>query len=678
MNENAGMTRRTFVAGAAAVAAGTAVGGASSALAAESSGADGASKQKMTPGTYTGQAKGYAGTIVVSVTVSEDAIESIEVTDNIVEPSTLIPSEDENPYAHYAWMVRKDSPQILQTAIDRLPQRIVDAQSVAVDSICGATLSSMGIKNAVADAIEQAGGNVDDFSEAPEKTDEEVDLGTYDIIVVGAGTSGTMAAARATDLGAKVLLVEKSGRVGGTGALSSEPCTLGAKMQLEQGTEFDVHGYYESLMAMNHWSTNGQLMMKFLSGSGATIDWMMDKADFPFQPEDLRNPDAAHESDRLYGNCLVGYKTDSVEYTDACEAWQRLAEPIDTIQFETEVTDVAWDAEKGAEGITGTRWDGATIKASAPAVIFSCGGFAGNAEMMEKYNGANYNLFGLYQNKGTTLTLLPALGAKEEHVGGCCAHYTDVVGEIEGDFDDIEKNALFSIHASQTFLHVNAHGERFCSENEKAVSMLSSSAYAYAQGPQYYTIFSQSQVDVMREQGLAGTGLEMVSGVAFFHYGIPVDVPLTNIDAILDSAIDGGFVHKADSLEELAQTMGFDEQAFVENVEHYEQACNNGEDDLFNKPAEYLFPMGEEGPYYALTCTVRPYNTLGGVKTDSNLRVLDIDGHVMKGLYATGVDAIGNILDGVFYPDHLGIAFGFGLNSGFIAAETAVADNGKE
>lgn len=663
------MTRRGFVAGTTAVAAGAALAGTGAALAEEAQ-----ALTPMTPGTYTGQAKGYAGTIVVDVTVSENAIESVEVVDNIVQPSTLIPSEEDDPFSHYAWMVRSDSPQILKTASDRLPQRIVDAQSVNVDSVCGATLSSMGIKNAVADAIAQAGGNVDDFSATPEKSTETVDLGSYDIIVVGAGTSGTMAAARATDLGAKVLLVEKSGRVGGTGALSSEPCTLGAQMQLDQGTEFDIHGYYESLMGMNHWSTNGQLMMKFLNNSGSTIDWMMEKADFPFQPEDLSNPEAAHESDRLYGNCLVGYTKDSVEYMDAAEAWQRLADPVDTIQFETEVTGVTQDADGNVTGITGTRWDGATVTATAPAIIFSCGGFAGDAEMMEKYNGANYNLFGLYQNKGTTLKLLTPLGAKEEHVGGMCAHYTDVVGEIDDSFDDIDKNALFSIHASQTFLHVNSRGERFCNENEKAVSMLSSSAYAYAQGPQYYTIFSQAQVDTMREQGLAGTGLPAVAGVAFFHYAIPVDQPLENIDAILEDAIGKGFVHRSDTLDDLAEQMGFDTQLFTENVEKYEQACESGVDDIFYKDAAFLFPMGEEGPYYALTCTVRPYNTLGGVKTDSSLRVLDTENHVMPGLYATGVDAIGNILDGVFYPDHLGIAFGFGLNSGRIAAETAVAD----
>lgn len=660
------ITRRGFVAGATAVAAGAALAGAGTALAEEAA--------VMTPGTYTGQAVGYAGTIVVDVTVNETAIESIEVVDNIQQPSTIIPSEDEDPFAHYAWMVRSDSPQILQTVTDRLPQRIVDAQSLDVDSICGATLSSLGVKNAVADAITQAGGDPAAFSGAPEKSTETVDLGEYDVIVVGAGTSGTVAAARATDLGAKVLLVEKSGRVGGTGALSSEPCTLGAQMQLETGAEFDIHGYYESLMGMNHWSTNGQLMMKFLNGSGATIDWMMEKADFPFQPEDLRNPEAAHESDRLYGNCLVGYTKDSVEYMDAAEAWQRLTEPVDTIQFETEVTGVTQAADGNVTGITGTRWDGATVTASASAVIFACGGFAGNPEMMQQYNRNNYNLFGLYQNQGTTLQLLTPLGAQEEHVGGMCAHYTDVVGEIDDSFDDTDKNVLFSIHASQTFLQVNSRGERFCNENEKAVSMLSSSAYAYAQGPQYYKIFSQAQVDTMREQGLIGTGLPAVAGVAFFHYPIPVDYPIANIDAILDDAIGKGFVHRGETLEDLAEQMGFDTQLFTENVEAYEKACETGVDDIFYKDAAFLCPMGTDGPFYALTCTVRPYNTLGGVKTDSSMRVLDTEGHVMGGLYATGVDAIGNILDGVFYPDHLGIAFGFGLNSGFIAAGTAVAD----
>lgn len=97
-----------------------------------------------------------------------------------------------------------------------------------------------------------------------------------------------------------------------------------------------------------------------------------------------------------------------------------------------------------------------------------------------------------------------------------------------------------------------------------------------------------------------------------------------------------------------------------------------GEDDLFGKDKNLLYPLGD-GPYYAIQCKTRVYSSLGGVEVDEHMRVLDQDKKVIPGLYAVGVDTIGNILDGVAYPDHLGIAFGWGLNSGRFAGEEAAA-----
>ena len=663
MSEQTAMTRRGFVAASTAVAAGAALG-------VGEAKADGAKRTPLTPGTYTGEAKGFGGYVVMQVTVTEDAITDIQFVENRRQESVLVPSEEEDPNAHYAWMVREESPQVLNSALDRLPQRILDAQSVGVDAVCGATFSSFAIKNAVADCIAQAGGNVDEWSEVPAPNEGESDLGEFDVIVVGGGSSGVAAAARAADLGAKVILFEKSGRVGGSGALSTGPCSVGAKIQQDVGLEGDPIAYAKAMLKENHWSVDGNLMLDFFRRSGHTIDWMIEKGGFDFAPLDYRvlDPD--------FGQNLVAYTTDSTSGTEVTAAWTRLAGLADTVEYEANVDELIQDEDGAVAGVKAALWDGSRVSARAKAVVFACGGFGGSREMQVRYNKFHYPLFGLTQNKGTALELLLPLGAQEEHPSGEEVHYTDVVGELpEDEFDEFERNAFYSLQMCPTFLRVNLTGQRFHDENERAYSLIGHCANETHQGDHTYLILSKAQVETLKDQGIAGTGYTYDNGgICFIHYMIPCDHALPNLEAMLAAAEQAGFAYSGDTATELAEKAGFAPDIFAESLEQYEKACESGVDDVFGKDAAWLFPMGEEGPYYAVQCDVRPYCSMGGVKVDAHMRVLDTDNKVIKGVYAAGTDSLGAIMDGVFYADHFGIALGWAINSGYAAGEYAVLD----
>ena len=663
--QNDSMTRRGFVAAASAAAAVSALG-ANAALADSGT----AKKTPLTPGTYTGEAKGFGGYVVMQVTVSEDSITDIQFVENRRQESVLVPSEDEDPNAHYAWMVREESPQVLNSALDRLPQRILDTQSVGVDAVCGATFSSFAIKNAVANCIEQAGGNIDEWSEAPELNEGESDLGEFDVIVVGGGSSGVAAAARAADMGAKVILFEKSGRVGGSGALSTGPCSVGAKIQTEAGLDGNALAYAKSMMKDNHWSVDGNLMLDFFRRSGQTVDWMIEKGGFDFAPLDYRmlDPD--------FGQNLVAYTTDATSGTEVTAAWTRLAGLADTVEYEANVDEVIQDESGAVCGVKATLWDGSRVSAQAKAVVFACGGFGGSREMQVKYNKFYYPLFGLTQNQGTTLDLLLPIGAQEEHPTGEEVHYTDVVGELPAEeFDEFERNAFYSLQMCPTFMRVNITGQRFHDENERSYSLIGHCANETHQGDHTYLILSQKQVEALKEQGIAGTGYTYANGgICFIHYMIPCDHALPNLEAMLAAAEEAGFAYSGSTAEELAEKAGFTPDIFSESLAQYEGACDSGVDDLFGKDAAFLFPMGDEGPYYAVQCDVRPYCSMGGVKVDAHMRVLDTDNQVIKGAYAAGTDSLGAIMDGVFYADHFGIALGWAINSGYAAGEYAVKD----
>lgn len=158
----------------------------------------------FTPGTYEGHANSTGGEIVVEVTVSEHAIESIEV------------------------VTCNDTDGVKNVPLERIPSQIVEHQSLNVDAVTGATLTSLFLKNAITDAVKQATDDVSGLNEKVEyKATAQNDM-EMDVVVVGGGNAGLTAAAQASSLGLNVVLIERNGFLGGTALLSDGVLTLSA------------------------------------------------------------------------------------------------------------------------------------------------------------------------------------------------------------------------------------------------------------------------------------------------------------------------------------------------------------------------------------------------------------------------------------------------------------------
>ena len=153
-----------------------------------------------TAGSYDVAVEGFGGEMKVTVTFSADKLESIEIGEH------------------------KETPNIGSNAIEQLPGKIVEFQSLAVDSITGATVTSKAIKKAVEDALVAAGGDVEAWKTAaivtgPKEAIEE----TADVIVIGGGGAGLSAAVSAAENGASVILIEKTGALGGNTVRAGGP-----------------------------------------------------------------------------------------------------------------------------------------------------------------------------------------------------------------------------------------------------------------------------------------------------------------------------------------------------------------------------------------------------------------------------------------------------------------------
>ena len=349
----------------------------------------------------------------------------------------------------------------------------------------------MGYIAAVRDALTQAGAPEDAFMTEVTKSDQSETYDDFDVIVVGGGASGTTAAAQATAQGAKVLLIEKSARIGGCGSMSTGVHVVDSRLQVEAGIANDNETYFPEAMSQGLWYPKGVIMKQFLDNGGKAMDFLIDTGGFEF----AANPTG------------LAYAKDSIIEPNAAESWQRVANTVDTVLLETQVTSLLTDESGSVVGVEAMRYDGTSISAHAPAVVVATGGFMNNPELQQQYNHGVFSTeFALWQDKGECLQMMWDLGAPAYHVGGMNIHITQPPLEIQG-VDDYTAMIPYTLHAAPNLLHVNDRGERFCSENMLAENMVANGNYIAAQGGKFYAIVSQHQMDVLASEGLAGMGL---------------------------------------------------------------------------------------------------------------------------------------------------------------------------
>ncbi len=208
---------------------------------------------------------------------------------------------------------------------------------------------------------------------------------------------------------------------------------------------------------------------------------------------------------------------------------------------------------------------------------------------------------------------------------------------------------------------MNQRGERFCDETLKFNDAVIGDVAARQKGGYTYTVFDESIKEEMVKKGI-----ERSLGTINWP-----GTRLTTFDADFRKAVEKGNtnIHVADSIEELAVKMGVDPVVFKRTVEEYNGFCEKGRDELFAKDRKYLRPL--RGPrFYAIKANPIFLGTLGGIRTNHRMEIVDKDGQPIPGLYAAGSDVGG--LYGDTYPMEgaSGAASAFAVNSGRIAGRT--------
>ena len=555
-------------------------------------------KPSYAAGTYTGSAPGMKGEVSVEVTFSEDAIQEVKVV------------SQQETYGVGQGMT--------MTPVETLPGLIVEHQSLAIDTLTGATITSNAILNAVSKAVEAAGGDVAALKAVEVKAENQDEVLDADVVIVGAGAAGLSAAIEAANAGAKVVVLEKQAIPGGATTLSGgKLLAAGTKYQEEQGFMGDTaDALFDYLKMVGEYGGEGLIddakLHEFTDNALEDVNWLEDMG------VNIINVEPIHSSItpwRVMNTLGGGGQTSGHGGQIIVPMVEELAKTEAQVLYNVSVNEVLMQ-DGAVAGVKGARPDGTSVQVNAKAVIIATGGYAQNREMTAHLGLDSYNTGVPRGNVGDGVTMAEKVGAQVYQAPGAQAVYvsnTSGVGINE-----------------ESGLIVDDKGERFVDE------------FTY-----------QSHV--------ASALLRRGAQKAWYIASANDPNPTVQYAMTLDSTL------KAAAAEELAGLMGVDGEAFAAQVARYNELCSKGVDEDFNKPAEYMVPL--EGELYAIELSPSITVTFGGLVTDLGSHVLDENNEAIPGLYAAGEVAFTGLF-GDEYPS-CGLAIGSSVRYGRIAGINA-------
>ncbi|REH77204.1 flavocytochrome c [Staphylococcus felis] len=618
-------------------------------------------KVKFKAGVYHVFAKGHNGDLPMKVELSDNKIISIDIDDS------------------------GESEGIANPVFERLPRDIVDNQTLNIDAISGATVTSQGILDGVAHAIIQSGENPDILRARPKPViqwSNEVTEETTDIVVIGSGGAGLSAAATALDLHKDIVLLEKFPAIGGntirTGgqvnapepdwqnsfpALAGEKDTLStllnmADNDIDSDYQEDFRTLKNQIQEYLSKTTNNKdylfdsielhRIQTYLGGkrtdkNGKTIigryDLVKTLTDRVLESVNWLTDKGVH-FDRSFVDMPVGalwrrghkpMKSQGLEYVETLSDY--IKSNNGRIMTETTAEKLIINDHK-VIGVEARKSNGAKVKLYARhGVILATGGFGANTKMLQQYN--------TYWNHipdDIKTTNSPAITGDGIRLGAQAG--ADLVGMGFTQFmpiSDPKTGALFTglIVTPSNFVFVNKKGERFVNEFESR-DVLSKAALEQKDGIFY----------IIADENIKSLAMN------------------TSEEKIQHELEDGTLV-KADTLEALAQKLNIDSHTFIKTIKRYNHFVEQGYDDDFHKNAFDL--KIEKPPFYATPRKPAVHHTMGGLSINTHAQVLDINEQVIPGLYASG-----EVTGGIHAGNRLGgNALADIFTFGRIAAQTA-------
>ena len=591
------------------------------------------------PGTYEGTAEGISSTVKVTMTFSDSA-----VTDVVVDTS--------GETASYG-----------AAAADQLKEQLLSSANGEIDGVSGSTITSDAVMKAAKNCFAQAKGEAT-VSSVQLPTGDETDwLGKEpdideaaitetidtDIVIVGAGNGGMFAAAYAAANGLNFRVIEQNSAVQDTrhwyGAIDSAAAKEAGVPATDKAKLLSEISRYASgkcdQRVVKTWINESAAMHDFMRGiledqfgwtceftSGAEAAWPAENAE--------------HNTDYLYPVQEHNYRqSESESGLQRNEALQQYIEELGySIDFKTSLAKLEKDADGRVIGIIAqSTEDDHFIRYNAnDGVLLACGGFPGNPYMMEQLDplGTSVTTACSYSpsDKGYGIRAAVWAGANLDKEAAPMLFDRGIVAPgVDAGY--VESENSFGGKAfpgeikqynpgTQPFLKVNRNGERFANES----SPYNDIVYAAAHQPgRVYAQICDANIleDVKRFHTIGCSAQTRNAGAEY-------------IQKQMDSAEEKGCFFKADTIEELADKLGFTGEAkdtFLATVDRYNELYDQQNDEDFGKPA-YRLSAIRKAPFYGCWLGASLLCTEQGIAINEKGQALDNDNKPMPGLYVTG------------------------------------------
>ena len=560
-------------------------------------------------GSFTGTAKGMGE---VSVTLT--------LTDNVITDCTAKGDEETSG--------------IGSVVIEQFPGEVVEGNTINLDSISGATITSNAFVEAAKAALTEAGLNPDDYMAKADKTaNGETVSYDADVVVIGAGGAGMTAAMTAADAGQKVVILESQAMVGGnsaraTGGMNAaktvyqdenefdqaagvektlataaekyadnETITALAKTVSEQWAAYQANptGYFDSVELMELDTMVGgkgindpELVKTLCEGTADAIDWLDENGITLHNVSSFGGASVKriHRPVNEEGKVVsVGaYMIPLLQ--ENCEK-----RGIDIV-LNTTVDTILTDANGAAVGVSGTDKDGNTVVVNAKSVILATGGFGANLDMVTQYKPelAGFMTTNAAGAQGQGIEMATAIGAGTVDMDQIQIHPT-----VEANTAALITEGLRGDGA----ILVNANGERFIDE--------------------------VGTRDVVSAAEIAQPGS---------YSWLIVDQAMADASSVIQGYIKKGYTKTGATYEELAKELDVDPAAFANTMETWNSYVEAKNDPDFGRTS--FADKLDTAPYYAIKVTAGVHHTMGGLKINTNTEVLNENGEIIPGLFAAG------------------------------------------
>ena len=633
------ISRKGFLKIAAAAAmSGVTAGALAACNSASSSTASGAAGQYI-PGTYEGTAEGISSTVKVTMTFSDSA-----VTDVVVDTSG-------------------ETASFGAAAADELREQLMAAGSAEIDGVSGSTITSDAVMKAakscyaqakgeaVVSSVQLPTGDANDWLGKEPDIDEAAITETVDtdILIVGAGNGGMFAAAYAAANGLNFRVIEQNANVQDTrhwyGAIDSAAAKEAGEKPADRAKLLSEISRYASgkcdQRVVKTWINESAAMHDFMrSILEDKYGWVCDftsgsEAAWPTE-------NAEHNTDYLYPVQEHNYMAS--ESASGLPRNELLLQYIQELGYDVDFKTSLAKLEKNSEGrITGiiaqNTEDDHFIRYNAnKGVLLACGGFPGNPYMMEQLDplGTSVTTACSYSpaDKGYGIRAAVWAGANLDKEAAPMLFDRGVVAPgVDGGY--VDSDTAFGGKAfpgkirqynpgTQPFLKVNRNGERFANESCPYNDIVY--AAAHQPGRVYAQICDANILEDAKRFHTIGCSAQTRNGGEKY------------IQGKMDEAIEAGALFKCDTLDELADKMGFTGAAkdtFLATVERYNELYDKQNDEDFGKPA-YRLSAIRTAPFYGCWLGASLLTTEQGIAINEKGQALDNNNQPMEGLYITG------------------------------------------